>query len=64
MPLRETGIKAMKPRDKRYTGPDQKGLVLKIFPTGRMLWHFRYALPVGRYDHRGLRREVLQGRGR
>ncbi|MFZ5526419.1 MAG: tyrosine-type recombinase/integrase [Pseudomonadota bacterium] len=44
MPLTDTAIKALKPKDKRYTVTDEKGLVLEIFPTGGMLWHYRYRL--------------------
>jgi integrase len=44
MPLTDTAIKAMKPRPKRYTVSDERGLVLEVFPTGGMLWHYRYRL--------------------
>lgn len=44
MPLTDTAIKALKPKDKRYTVTDEKGLVLEVFPTGGMLWHYRYRL--------------------
>lgn len=44
MPLTDTAIKALKPRGNRYTVTDERGLVLEVFPTGGMLWHFRYRL--------------------
>ena len=44
MPLTDTAIKALKPRPSRYTVSDEKGLVLEVFPTGGMLWHYRYRL--------------------
>lgn len=44
MPLTDTAIKALKPRDARYTVSDDRGLVLEVFPTGGMLWHYRYRL--------------------
>ena len=44
MPLTDTAIKALKPRTARYTVTDEKGLVLEVYPTGGMLWHFRYRL--------------------
>lgn len=44
MPLTGTAIKALKPKAKRYTVTDEKGLVLEVFPTGGMLWHHRYRL--------------------
>lgn len=44
MPLTDTAIKALKPRATRYTVTDDKGLVLEVFPTGGMLWHYRYRL--------------------
>lgn len=44
MPLTDTAIRALKPREKRYTVTDHAGLVLEVFPTGGMLWHYRYRL--------------------
>lgn len=44
MPLTDTAIKALKPKVKRYTVSDERGLVLEVFPTGGMLWHHRYRL--------------------
>lgn len=44
MSLTNTAIHALKAKDKRYTVTDEKGLVLEVFPTGGMLWHYRYRL--------------------
>lgn len=44
MPMTDTAIKALKPKASRYTVSDEKGLVLEVFPTGGMLWHYRYRL--------------------
>ena len=44
MPLTDTAIRALKPRDRRYSVTDDRGLVLEVFPTGGMLWHYRYRI--------------------
>jgi integrase len=44
MPLTDTAIRALKPRSVRYSRSDERGLVLEVFPTGGMLWHYRYRL--------------------
>ncbi len=44
MPLTDTAIRALKPRDRRFSVTDDRGLVLEVFPTGGMLWHYRYRL--------------------
>lgn len=44
MPLTDTAIRALKPKATRYSGTDERGLVLEVFPTGGMLWHYRYRL--------------------
>jgi integrase len=44
MPLTDTAIRALKPKAKRYSRADERGLVLEVFPTGGMLWHYRYRL--------------------
>lgn len=44
MALTDTAIKALRPRENRYTVADEKGLSLEVFPTGGMLWHYRYRL--------------------
>ena len=42
MPLTDVAIRALKPEAKRYSRTDERGLVLEVFPTGGMLWHYRY----------------------
>lgn len=42
--LTDTAVKALKPKAKRFTVTDARGLVLEVFPTGGMLWHYRYRL--------------------
>lgn len=44
MPLTDIAIRALKPRAARFTVTDERGLVLEVFPTGGMLWHYRYRL--------------------
>lgn len=44
MPLTDTAIRALKPKAKRYCRTDDRGLVLEVFPSGGMLWHYRYRL--------------------
>ncbi|EDW1731901.1 tyrosine-type recombinase/integrase [Salmonella enterica subsp. enterica] len=49
MALTDTALKALKPRDKTYTVSDDRGLYLEIFPTGGMVWRYRYRLN-GKYE--------------
>ena len=44
MSLTDTAIKALKPREKRYTVTDERGLELEVFPTGGLCWRYRYRL--------------------
>jgi len=44
MPLTDTAIRALKPKATRFSRSDERGLVLEVFPTGGMLWHYRYRL--------------------
>ncbi|MEO5697116.1 MAG: integrase arm-type DNA-binding domain-containing protein [Burkholderiaceae bacterium] len=44
MSLTDTGLKALKPRDKPYTLADERGLYVEVFPTGGVVWRFRYRL--------------------
>lgn len=44
MALTETALKALKPRDKPYTLADERGLYIEVFPTGGLVWRFRYRL--------------------
>jgi integrase len=55
MPLTDTAIRALKPKEGRYAVTDARGLVLEVFPTGGMLWHYRYRL-------NGKRERVTLGR--
>ncbi|MEX3930220.1 tyrosine-type recombinase/integrase [Paraburkholderia phymatum] len=43
-PLSETQIRALQPREARYSVADGKGLVLEVMPTGKKVWRFRYTL--------------------
>lgn len=47
MPLSDTAIRALKPRDKAYKVTDEKGLYLQISPSGGKLWRFKYRSPLG-----------------
>ncbi len=42
MPLTDVAIRALKSEAKRYSRTDERGLVIEVFPTGGMLWHYRY----------------------
>jgi integrase len=42
MALTDTALKALKPRDKPYTVADDRGLYVEVFPTGGIVWRFRY----------------------
>eukprot|EP01031_Cornospumella_fuschlensis_P020062 gene20062-24585_t len=44
MPLSETALKALKPKDKPYTVTDERGLYVEVFPTGGVVWRYRYRL--------------------
>jgi integrase len=44
MRLTDTAIKALKPKDKRYTATDGDGLYLEVYPTGGKVWRYRYRL--------------------
>ena len=44
MALTETALKALKPKDKPYTLADERGLYIEVFPTGGLVWRFRYRL--------------------
>lgn len=43
-PLSESQIRALQPRDTRYSVADGKGLILEVMPTGKKVWRFRYTL--------------------
>jgi integrase len=42
MPLTDTALKALKPKDKPYTVADERGLYVEVFPTGGIVWRYRY----------------------
>lgn len=49
MELTDTALKALKPRDKIYTVTDDRGLYVEVFPTGGVVWRYRYWLN-GKYE--------------
>lgn len=44
MALTDTALKALKPREKVYTVADDRGLYVEVFPTGGIVWRYRYRL--------------------
>lgn len=44
MPLTDTKIKALKPRDKAYQEADEGGLFIEVSPTGQKTWRLRYRM--------------------
>ena len=44
MPLTDTALRALKPRERVYTVTDGRGLYIEVFPTGGLIWRFRYRL--------------------
>ena len=44
MPLTDTSIRALRPKASRYVVSDTRGLSIEVYPTGGMVWHFRYRL--------------------
>jgi integrase len=67
MPLTDTAIRALKPKATRYSKADDRGLVLEVFPTGGMLWHYRYRLngqaervTLGRYPALSLKQARIE----
>lgn len=42
MALTDTALKALKPKDKPYTVTDDRGLYAEVFPTGGIVWRYRY----------------------
>ncbi|WP_326542066.1 tyrosine-type recombinase/integrase, partial [Pseudorhodoferax sp.] len=44
MALTETALKALKPKEKTFTKADERGLYVEVFPTGGVIWRFRYRL--------------------
>ena len=44
MALTDTALKSLKPRDKVYTVADDRGLYVEVFPSGGVVWRYRYRL--------------------
>ena len=44
MALTYTALKDLKPKPKPYTLADDRGLYVEVFPTGGVVWRFRYRL--------------------
>lgn len=44
MALTDTALKALKPKDKPYTVTDDRGLYVEVFPTGGIVWRYRYRI--------------------
>lgn len=44
MPLTDTSIRALRPKASRYVVSDTRGLSIEVYPTGGMVWHYRYRL--------------------
>lgn len=44
MALTDTALKALKPKAKAYTLTDARGLYVEVFPTGGVVWRFRYRI--------------------
>lgn len=42
MALTDPALKALKPKDKPYTVADERGLYVEVFPTGGIVWRYRY----------------------
>jgi integrase len=44
MALTDTGLKALKAKDRPYTLADERGLYVEVFSTGGIVWRYRYRL--------------------
>ena len=44
MALTETALKALRPKSSTYTRADDRGLYVEVFPTGGVVWRFRYRI--------------------
>lgn len=42
--MTDTALKALRPKEKPYTLADEKGLYVEVFPTGGIVWRYRYRL--------------------
>ena len=61
MALKDLQIRALRPADKIYQCPDDRGLYLEVHPNGSKLWRYKYRflgkqkrLALGRYPEIGL----------
>ena len=72
MPLTDTRLRALKPKDRPYKVTDERGLYVEVTPTGGKLWRFRYRiggaqkkLCIGSYPEISLKQardvQLLQG---
>ncbi|WP_372834649.1 tyrosine-type recombinase/integrase, partial [Pontibacterium sp.] len=50
MALTDKQLKALKPRDKKYTVTDQHGLMIEVRPNGGKYWTYRFRLNAKRVD--------------
>ena len=62
MPLTDTGIKGLKPKETRYLVTDGRGLCLEVLPSGKLSWLYRYRFSgrpekvvIGRYPDMSLK---------
>lgn len=67
MPMTDTALKALKPKDKPYTVSDDRGLYAEVFPSGGIVWRYRYRrdgkqekLTLGKYPALSLRNARLK----
>lgn len=44
MALTDSNLRALRPRDRLYTVSDGRGLYVEVFPTGGVVWRYRYRL--------------------
>jgi integrase len=44
MPLTDAELKSLRPQAKAYTKADGRGLYVEVFPTGGIVWRYRYRL--------------------
>lgn len=44
MALTDTALKALRPKEKPYIVSDERGLYVEVFPTGGIVWRYRYRM--------------------
>jgi hypothetical protein len=44
MALTDIGLKALRPREKVYVISDARGLYVEVFPSGGVVWRYRYRI--------------------